>query len=55
MGSSLGNTIRDINNIALSSRNILLSKYDIKKSSFIAKLLLFFEWKEENVEQKICL
>ncbi len=33
-------TVRNKNKVALSSRNILLSKYDIKKSSFIAKLLL---------------
>ena len=33
-------TVRDKNNVALSSRNILLSKKDIKKSSFIANLLL---------------
>ena len=33
-------TIRDKSKLALSSRNILLSDNDIKKSSFIAKLLL---------------
>ncbi len=36
-------TIRDKNNLALSSRNILLSDNDIKKSSFIAKFLLKFK------------
>ena len=35
--------MRDNNKVALSSRNILLSKNDIKKSSFIAKLLLKFK------------
>ena len=33
-------TVRDKNNVALSSRNILLNKNDMKKSSFIANLLL---------------
>ena len=36
-------TIRDKNKLALSSRNILLSDQDIKKSSFIANLLLKFK------------
>ena len=36
-------TVRDNNKVALSSRNILLSKNDIKKSSLIAKLLLKFK------------
>ena len=35
--------IRDNNNVALSSRNILLNKKDVKKSSFIANLLLKFK------------
>jgi len=35
--------VRDKNKVALSSRNILLSKNDIKKSSFISKLLLKFK------------
>ena len=38
-------TIRDKNKVALSSRNILLSAKDIKKSSFIANLLLKFKEK----------
>jgi len=33
-------TVRDKNNVALSSRNILLNTNDMKKSSFIANLLL---------------
>ena len=33
-------TVRNKNNVALSSRNILLNKNDMKKSSFIANLLL---------------
>jgi pantoate--beta-alanine ligase len=36
-------TIRDKNNVALSSRNVLLSHNDIKKSSFIANLLFKFK------------
>ena len=36
-------TVRDKNKVALSSRNILLSKNDINKSSSIAKLLLKFK------------
>ena len=36
-------TIRDKNKIALSSRNILLTSNDIKKSSLVAKLLLNFK------------
>ena len=35
--------IRDKNNITLSSRNILLNKKDLIKSSFIANLLLNFK------------
>ena len=35
-------TISNKNNVALSSRNILLNNNDIKKSSFIANLLLKF-------------
>ena len=38
-------TIRCKNKIALSSRNVLLSNNDIKKSSFIAKLLINFKRK----------
>ena len=38
-------TIRDKNKLALSSRNILLSDQDIKKSSSIANLLLKFKKK----------
>ena len=37
--------IRDKNNITLSSRNILLNKKDLIKSSFIANLLLNFKKK----------
>ena len=37
--------IRDKNNVALSSRNILLSKKDLKKSAFIATLLLNYQKK----------
>jgi len=33
-------TVRDLNNVALSSRNNLLQKCDLKKSSFIASQLL---------------
>jgi len=33
-------TIRDKNNVALSSRNILLTKKDLKKSSYIASILI---------------
>ncbi len=36
-------TVRDKNNVALSSRNILLSKNDMSKSSFIANLILNFK------------
>ena len=36
-------TVRDLNKIALSSRNILLNKNDLKKSSFIAKELIKFK------------
>ena len=46
-------TIRDKNKLALSSRNILLSGNDIKKSSFIAKLLLKFKHKiKKNIYLK---
>ncbi len=38
-------TIRDKNKVALSSRNILLNSNDIKKSSFIANLLLKYKSK----------
>ena len=36
-------TVRDKNNVALSSRNILLNAEDLKKSSYIAKLLFKFK------------
>ena len=36
-------TVRDQNKVALSSRNVLLKKTDIKKSSYIAKLLFKFK------------
>ena len=36
-------TVRDKNNVALSSRNIMLSKNDMNKSSFIANLILNFK------------
>ena len=36
-------TVRDQNKVALSSRNVLLKKNDIKKSSYIAKLLFKFK------------
>ena len=46
-------TIRDKNKLALSSRNILLSDNDIKKSSFIANLLLKFKKKiKKNISLK---
>ena len=45
-------TIRDKNNVALSSRNILLNVNDIKKSSFIANLLLKFK---NKLKKKISL
>ena len=46
-------TIRDKSKLALSSRNILLSDNDIKKSSFIAKLLLKFKYKiKKNISLK---
>jgi len=46
-------TIRDKNKLALSSRNILLSGNDIKKSSFISKLLLKFKHKiKKNIYLK---
>jgi len=46
-------TIRDKNKVALSSRNILLNKNDIKKSSFIADLLLKFKNKmKKNISLK---
>ena len=35
-------TVRDVNKVALSSRNILLNKNDLKKSSLIAKELIKF-------------
>ena len=37
--------IRDKNNVALSSRNILLSKKDLKKSAFYKTLLLNYQKK----------
>ena len=46
-------TIRDKNKLALSSRNILISDQDIKKSSFIANLLLKFKNKiKKNISIK---
>jgi len=48
--------IRDKNNVALSSRNILLSKKDLKKSAFIATLLLNYQKKLKknfNLQNKI--
>ncbi len=36
-------TVRDKKNVALSSRNVLLNKNDIKKSSFISNLLINFK------------
>ena len=41
-------TIRDKNKVALSSRNKLLNALDIKKSSYIANLLLKFRNKIKN-------
>ena len=38
-------TVRDKNKVAVSSRNILLSKNDVKKTSFITKLLFKFKKK----------
>ena len=56
-------TIRDQNKVALSSRNSLLNKNDLKKSSYIASLLLnlknklkkniYFEYKVKNIFKKI--
>ena len=46
-------TIRQKNNVALSSRNILLKKSDIKKSSIIATLLLKYKKKLiKNISSK---
>ncbi len=46
-------TIRDKNKVALSSRNILLNSNDIKKSSFIANLLLKYKSKiKKNISLK---
>ena len=42
-------TIRDNNKVALSSRNILLGKDDLYKSSFIAKLLLKLKKYPNNI------
>ena len=42
-------TIRDNNKVALSSRNILLGKKDLYKSSFIAKLLLKLKKDPKNI------
>ena len=36
-------SVRDQNKVALSSRNVLLNKADIKKSSYVAKLLFKFK------------
>jgi len=41
-------TIRDKNKVALSSRNNLLNKKDLKKSSYIASLLINFRKKLKN-------
>ena len=46
-------TVRDKNNLALSSRNILLNNKDIKKSSFIANLLIKFKKRiQKNISNK---
>ena len=46
-------TIRDKNNVALSSRNILLNHNDIKKSSFIANSLIKFKKQlKKNITHK---
>tara|TARA_B100002051_G_scaffold56996_1_gene52642 strand:+ start:169 stop:981 length:813 start_codon:yes stop_codon:yes gene_type:complete len=46
-------TVRDQNKVALSSRNVLLNKTDIKKSSYIAKLLFKFKNKlKKNLSYK---
>ncbi len=46
-------TVRDKNNVALSSRNILLNAEDLKKSSYIAKLLFKFKNKlNKNLSYK---
>ena len=46
-------TIRDKNNIALSSRNVLLNNSDIKKSSFISNLLITLKRKiKKNISNK---
>ena len=47
------NTIRDINNIALSSRNILIKKKDMMISSKISNLLINFSKKlKKNIKNK---
>jgi len=43
-------TIRDKNNIALSSRNVLLSNNDVKKSSLVSNLLIKFK---KNIKKNI--
>ena len=43
-------TVRDQNKVALSSRNVLINKTDIKKSSYIAKLLFKFK---DNLKKSI--
>ena len=46
-------TIRDKNNIALSSRNVLLKNSQIKKSSFVSNLLIKFKKKiKKNISNK---
>ena len=46
-------TVRDKNNLALSSRNILLDNKDIKKSSLIANLLIKFKKKiQKNISNQ---
>ena len=44
-------TIRDLNKVALSSRNILLNKMNLKKASKISKLLINFKKKAKNINQ----
>ena len=46
-------TVRDVNKVALSSRNLLLGSNDIKKSSIIANLLLKLKNKlKKNINYK---
>ena len=56
-------TIRDKNKVALSSRNILLNKNDLKKSSYISNILfnlrnklknsISFKYKIKNIIKEI--